>query len=89
MLQILTILFCAKRIFLVRLKVGGGGAPELSITASSGGAGVVGLPLIDEGKHTGLTVRVPTIYWSRSIYGKMGKKKQRCLENIGICLRTL
>lgn len=52
----LTVLLCAQGIFLVRLKVGGGGAPQLSVAASSGGAGVVGLPLVDEREHAGLTV---------------------------------
>lgn len=61
-----TILLCAERILLVCLKVGGGGAPQLSIAASGGGARVVGLALVDEGEHAGLTARVATVDWSWS-----------------------
>lgn len=53
--HLLTILLCAERILLVRLEVGGGGAPELSVAASIRDAGVVRLPLVDKGKHAGLT----------------------------------
>lgn len=61
-----TIHLCAERILLVCLKVGGGGAPQLSIAASGGGARVVGLALVDEGEHARLTARVATVDWSWS-----------------------
>lgn len=61
------ILLCTEGIFLFCIKVRGDGTPELSVTSSIRGARVVGLPLVDEGEHTGLTARVATVYWSWSI----------------------
>lgn len=77
----LTILLCTERIFLVRLKVRGGGAPELPIAAPSGGAGVVGLPLVNKWKHAGLTARVAAIHWSRSICVTTGKGDTAVTKN--------
>lgn len=62
-----TVLLCAEGILLVRLKVRGGGAPQLAVAAAGGGAGVVGLALVDEGKHAGLAVGVASVDRSRSV----------------------
>lgn len=72
LIYMLTILLCTEGIFLVCFKIRGDGAPQLPITASVRGAGVVGPPLVDKGEHTGLTSRVATIHWSWSIWEKTG-----------------
>lgn len=63
----ITIHLCAEGIFLVRLKVRGGGAPQLAVAAAGGGAGVVRLALVDKGKHAGLAVGVATVHRSGSV----------------------
>lgn len=64
---LLTFLLCAERVLLVLLKVRGGGAPQLAVTASVRGTGQVGLPLVDEREDAGQASGVSTVNRSRSI----------------------
>lgn len=53
---VLTVLLRAEGVLVFSLEVGGDAAPELSITAALGDAGVIGLPHEHEGKHTRLAI---------------------------------